>query len=166
MPPKEYNGRSLTLYFTSVEEVGEIYQAAKKAQVPNALFCREMIRQGMSRKPCSDWDSNEVREELAKARRDLAKLEERSSQLEAELFAARHAAYSTYGSYPGQGQISGALVDLLQSGGSWRPDAIMKALGIDPKNIDAIRALSGQLRALQDLKLVVEGHNGWRWTDD
>jgi hypothetical protein len=42
----------------------------------------------------------------------------------------------------------------------------MRALGIDPKNIDAIRALAGQLRDLQDLKLITEGNNGWRWADE
>jgi hypothetical protein len=167
MPPEKYAGRTLTLYFASEEEVKKLHRAAEKAKVPYATFCREMIRRGMelSQKPDAARNGNDIREELAKAKRDLARQEERNAQLEAELFAAKHAAFMDY-DRPGQGQVADALVDLLKSGGSWRSDAIMKALGIDPKNIDAIRALAGQLRALQDLKLVVEGHNGWRWADE
>jgi hypothetical protein len=39
----------------------------------------------------------------------------------------------------------------------------MKELKIDQKNIDAIKVLAGQLHALQDLHLVVEGTKGWVW---
>jgi hypothetical protein len=168
MPPKGYEERCLTLYFTSPAEVKEIHQAAEKAKVPYATFCREMIRRGMeqSQKQDTARNGNEIREELAKAKMGLARQEERIAQLEAELFAARHSAFLSYPSGSGQGSVSDELVDLLKSGGSWRSDAIMKVLGIDPKNIDAIRALAGQLRALQDLKLVIEGHNGWRWANE
>ena len=170
MPPKGYEDRSLTLYFPTTEEVKEIHQAAEKAKVPYATFYREMIRQGMrqSQKPDTDDNVMQLREDLAKAKRDLAKQEQRNAQLEAELFAARHSGYMTYSEDEGAGgsDTSNALVDLLKSGGAWRPDAIMKSLEIDPKNIDAIRALAGQLRALQDLKLVVEANNGWRWVDE
>ena len=48
----------------------------------------------------------------------------------------------------------------------WRTDDIMLALNIDSKNIDALKALAGQLHALQDLKLLTETSKGWRWTGD
>jgi hypothetical protein len=39
----------------------------------------------------------------------------------------------------------------------------MEALGIDQKNIDTIKVLGGQLRALSDLKLIEETAKGWKW---
>jgi hypothetical protein len=165
MPPVKYTGRNLTLYFESDQEVKDIHQAAENARVPYAKFCREMIRRGMEQPQKPQNDSLELREELAAARRNNTRLSDRIAQLEAELFAARHSTILGYSSKTVDDSASNELVDLLKSGGSWRSDAIMKALGIDPKNIDAIRALAGHLRALQDLGLVAEGNNGWRWVN-
>jgi hypothetical protein len=39
----------------------------------------------------------------------------------------------------------------------------MAALNIDPKNIDALKVLAGQLHALQDLKMIEETVKGWKW---
>jgi hypothetical protein len=55
------------------------------------------------------------------------------------------------------------LIDLLRDGHVWRSSEIMAALGIDSKNIDALRVLAGQLHALQDLHMIEETAKGWRW---
>ncbi len=167
MPPERYEGQTLTIYFPTKEEYDLILKRAEKAQIKHSHFAREMIRLGMeqsSREPDINLlhESAKSREELTGLRQDLKDKNATIEKLQTELFALKQSLF-LQPMPTGQGQLSSELVDLLQDGRTWRSNDIMAALHIDSKNIDAIKVLAGQLHALQDLRLVVEGPKGWRW---
>ena len=107
-------------------------------------------------------ESAQGKEELARLRRELKDKTAMVEKLETEIFTLKHSLFLQ--PVPsGKGELSSTLVTLLQDGHVWRPNDIMRELDIDPKNIDAIKVLAGQLHALQDLRLVEEGPKGWKW---
>lgn len=166
MPPLKYADRTLTIYFPSKQEFEEVADAATKAKIPFSHFAREMILRGMERQTAPQPDllreTSQDREELSRLRRALKDSAAARQKLETEIFTLRSSLFLQ--PIPeGQGKLSSELVELLQDGYVWRANDIMQELGIDPKNIDALKVLAGQLHALQDLKLVEEGPKGWRW---
>ncbi len=107
-------------------------------------------------------EADATREEVAKLRSENREKTALLEKMETELFALKHSAFASH-SLDGELILHSNLIDLLQDGKTRRSDEIMKVLQIDAKNIDAIKALAGQLHALQDLKLVAEGPKGWKW---
>jgi len=103
-----------------------------------------------------------TKEELSKLRRELKEKNALLEKKESEIFALRHQGFAT-DRLVGKLEFSNDLIEFLQTGKTYQPNDIMKALGIDAKNIDAIKTLAGQLHALQDLKLVEENQRGWKW---
>ena len=169
MPPKGFENRFLTIYFPTANEVKDIKDAAGKAGLNHSHFMREMIRKGMEFSQEPDLspliESQKDREEVARLTRELKDKAAYIEKLETEIFNLKHSLFLQ--PIPtGVGERSVELVELLQDGRVWRTDDIMLALNIDSKNIDALKALAGQLHALQDLKLLTETSKGWRWTGD
>jgi hypothetical protein len=107
-------------------------------------------------------EAAQFREALAMARRSLKDSEAARLKLETELFALKGSLFLQ--PVPeGRGSLSSELVELLRDGRVWRSVEIMAALGIDSKNIDALKVLAGQLHALSDLKMIEETATGWKW---
>ncbi len=90
---------------------------------------------------------------------ELRKLYER---VEGELFKLRHASYAM----PPEGLQEPAekLISILQA--SARPisnQELLRALGIDARDIAAMKILLGQLQALRDFGQLQETPLGWKW---
>lgn len=165
MPPIQFRDRTLTIYFSSAAELYGLVEAASKARISTSQYAQEMIRLGMAQPTAPRNDPEEsahAREENSRLRRDLKEKDALLEKMESELFALRHQGFAT-DRLVGQLDFSNDLIEFLQAGKTYRSNEIMKALGIDAKNIDAIKALAGQLHALQDLKLVEESSRGWKW---
>ena len=162
MPSKEYSARSIVLYFPSADELQKVHAAAEKARTPYSSFCVEMIRRGMEGPIGPSPDVQALQNELATVKQSLAEKDAALRQMETELFTAQQAILGHPG-VEGEGEFSSRLVDLLATGRVMRPAEIMRELGIDSRDIEAVQALAAQLHALQDLRLVAEGNNGWRW---
>jgi len=166
MPDQKYEGRILTIYFPTAQELKDIQAAALSARIPYAHYAREMIQKGMASNQAPDISSirelQSSKEALSMARRSLKDSESARLKLETELFALRGSLFLP-SSPEGRGSLSSELVDLLQDGHVWRSSEIMGAMGIDAKNIDALKVLAGQLHALQDLKMIEETAKGWKW---
>lgn len=167
MPPEKYADRTLTIYFPSKEEFREVQEAALAARLGVSHYAREMIRRGREATPIAPdtgllQENSQNRVDLAKLKRELREKNGLIEKLETQLFVLKQSLFLQ--PVPmGPGKFSSDLVQLLQSGGTWRSNDIMKHLGIDVANVEAIKVLAGQLHALQDLKLVVEGPKGWKW---
>ena len=63
----------------------------------------------------------------------------------------------------GIGQFDKELLDLLRQKRTWPNRALLDELGVDSSNIEAIQIITRQLQTLQDLSLVKESAQGWRW---
>lgn len=101
-------------------------------------------------------------QEVARLRADLREKEAALLALRARLFAEQHKLFLA-DEEDGHGKLSSDLLAILQRTGHHRAADIMKELGIDPENGPAMRALAGQIRALQDLGMIEEGLTGWKW---
>lgn len=167
MPPERYKGQTLTIYFPDRTEYLEIKKAALSAEIKESHYAREMIRTGMQSqqvRPNTEFlkEAAQSREALALARRALKDSEAARLKLETEIFALKGSLFLQ--PVPeGRSSLSSELIELLQEDRVWRSVELMNALNIDQKNIDAIKVLGGQLRALADLKMVEETAKGWKW---
>jgi len=159
MPPEQYRGRSIQIYFDTDRECKEILNAAEKARISMAAFCREMIRKGMAEPPASPA-LLEAQEALFAARKELDRRAGEIRRLESEIFSLRG---SMLAQEEAAANVDSGLVALLQDGQFHRSTDIMRSLKIDSNNMDAIRSLAAQLHALQDLQLVSEDPQGWKW---
>jgi len=134
--------------------------------MPMSAFCKEMIRRGMNQPimpaPGLLEESRQAKEEAVQLRKELKEKTITVKRLETELFGLKHEIFQ-HPERDGNLSFSSELIEILQRGKMMLPGEIMKALDIDPKNIDAIQALAGQLHALQDLRLVEERPKGWKW---
>jgi hypothetical protein len=150
----------------SEEDIPRWAEDAEKAGLPLSAYIYEMVEKARAAPPTSTIpETTKDREELIRLRRELSDAETARTALETELFTLRGALFMAP-EKDGALAFSSELIDLLQDGRVWRGTEIMAALHIDQKNIDAIKALSGQLDALAKLKMVEETAKGWRWADD
>jgi hypothetical protein len=124
-----------------------------------------MVRKGMelptAPRPDLLQESAQSREEITRLKRELKDATAARQKLETDLFALKGSLF-LQPMPKGRGELSSELINLLQDGHVWRSAEIMAALNIDPKNIDAIKVLAGQLHALSDLKMIEETAKGWK----
>ena len=150
MPSEKYNNRCLTLYFSSKSEYDTTLKAAEAAKVPLSKFCLEMIRRGMEpREPVVIEDTAPLHQEI---RRQLLRIQE----LEREVFELQGRSLQKECSF------SPELICLMRDGRVRRPAEILRELGLSP-GPETLSALSAQLHRLQDLHVVEERQNGWKW---
>lgn len=81
---------------------------------------------------------------------------------ETELYKLRHSGFAEV-NHPGHRAHNPALLDLLKEGRALEGHAILKALGIDPKDAEAVKMIRNELEDLRGYGLVEETVNGWRW---
>lgn len=167
MPPKQYAERAFTLYFPSAEYRTEWAEKAFAAKMPLSSWIFSMVESKLSEsnmpRPDIHRELEVNREELAALRRAVRDKDAVLEKYETELYNLRHRSFHSYPKAPGEGKWDGELIRLLQTGRVWRDHALLGAMGIDPKNYDAMTILTRQLQALQDMGLVVEDPAGWRW---
>jgi len=65
--------------------------------------------------------------------------------------------------FKGVRRIEKRLVDLLREKTSVRADDLYKELGVNPRNSDAMKAISKELQRLERYGLVTMTHEGWKW---
>jgi hypothetical protein len=166
MPAPKYNNRSWTLYFPSDEDMTRWKEYAKKAALPLSHWIYETVEAHLAEDSSLRLDlireTDQSREELAKLRRDLKDKSATIEKMETELFRLRHQTLLQPITNDSN-QFGEELITLLKTGRNWHGSELLKALGIDPRNSDAMTIILRQLQTLQDLKLVQEGTKGWRW---
>jgi hypothetical protein len=160
----EHKDRNCTIYFSSKEELEYWRNAAKGSSSSLCGYILEMARRG---KESSLTAPLEGAQDLARLREENARLRASESELrqivrrsETETFKLRFADVEQ----PGYHELSGPLMELLQAArGPMSGQEILRSLNIDPRDIEAMKALLGQLRTLQAAGLIEEGPLGWKW---
>ena len=154
------------IYFRSKEELNFWKSEAKEKKVPLSLYLLEMARRGREGEAARPPDRSE---ELARLREENARLTTAAHEArklyeaaEGELFRLRHSSYATASN--GRQEPSERLVDTLQAAA--RPmsnQELLRSLNVDVRDIEAMKALLGQLQALRDIGLLEETPMGWKW---
>jgi hypothetical protein len=166
MPSKEYSERAHQVIFSSREECNSWLQAAQKASMPFGKYILEMARRGRegeAARPASQGlaqDLARLREENARLRESEGEARKLYEQAEAELFRLRHSSYLVDNIREPPEKLIATLKSAI------RPLSnhdLLRAMGIDVKDLPAMKILLAQLRALQDFRQVQETPLGWKW---
>jgi len=164
MARRNLNGRNCTIYFKTKEELQYWHDAAKSNSSSLCGYILEMARRGKEQSLTSPREGADdlarLREENAKLRASEADLRQLCQRAETEAFKLRYSGVEQDGYH----ELSGRLMALLE--GSNHPISsqdMLRSLNIDPRDIEALKALLGQLRTLREAGLVEEKPLGWMW---
>ena len=156
--------RNCTIYFKTKEELQYWQDAAKSSSSSLCGYILEMARRGKESSLVSPREGAEdlarLREENAKLRASEADLRQLCQRAETDAFKLRYSGAMQEGYH----ELSGRLMALLE--GSNHPISsqdILRAMGIDTRDIEAMKALLGQLHTLREAGLVEERPLGWMW---
>jgi hypothetical protein len=161
--------RYTTIYFPSEEDKKRWEELAKEARVPLSKFIYEMAEKSLDdgkEAPRSELvrELSETKEEAQKLRSDLKIKNMLLEKLEGEVYKTRYASFSDVDSDSGKRRYDEDLIAILK-GRNRAIDgyALIKELGVDPRDSEAVKLVSNQLESLRRFGLVEETGDGWRW---
>ena len=160
--------RYIDVYLPS-ENVKQQWEAdAKKAGLPLSRFVFEAVetfRAGREETPRSDLirDLAEVKEEAQKLRTELKMKDMLLEKLEGEVYKARYDSFKEVEMGKGTRRHDEDLIKVLKRGKAVEGYALLKELGIDPRDTEVVRLVNNQIESLRRFGLVEETANGWRW---
>jgi hypothetical protein len=105
----------------------------------------------------------EAKEEAQKLRRELKTKTLLLEKLEADVYKARYASFQEVEMGEGTRRHDQELIRILQRGKVLEGYSILKELGVDPLDTDAVKLINNQLESLERFGLVKETAQGWKW---
>ena len=105
----------------------------------------------------------EAKEESQKLRSELKMKTLLLEKLEADVYQARYANFQEVEMGEGTRRHDQELIDILKRGKALEGYAILKELGVDPSETEAVKLVNNQLESLQRFGLVKETAQGWKW---
>jgi len=84
-------------------------------------------------------------------------------KLEADVYKARYASFQEVQMGEGTRSHDEELIKILRRGKALEGYSILKELGIDPADTEAVKLVNNQLDSLRRFGLVEETASGWRW---
>ena len=130
-----------------VFEAVEAFRAAKD-ETPRSDMVRELA---------------EAKEETQKLRSELKMKTLLLEKLEADVYKARYANFQEVEMGEGTRRHDQELINVLKRGKALEGYTILKELGIDPSETEAVKLVNNQLESLRRFGLVEETVNGWKW---
>ncbi|MGD0955064.1 MAG: hypothetical protein ABR985_22210 [Methanotrichaceae archaeon] len=113
-------------------------------------------------RPNLSKELSDLKEENTKLRNELRIKELILQKYESELYVLRHEAFSDQ-DQQGQREYDERLVVALRRGRTMGEKEIYSELGIDPRDAEAVKLVSNQLKGLTRYGLIEETSRGWRW---
>jgi hypothetical protein len=160
--------RYVDVYLPSEKAKQQWEEDAKKAGLPLSRFVFEAVeafRAGRKETPRSDLirELAEVKEEAKKLRSELKMKDMLLEKLEGEVYKARYESFKEVEMDSGTRRHDEDLIKVLKRGKAVEGYAILKELGIDPRDTEAVKLVNNQIESLRRFGLVEETANGWRW---
>jgi len=118
--------------------------------------------ENFNQRPDLSKELSDLKEENTKLRNELRIKELILQKYESELYVLRHEAFSDQ-DQQGQREYDEKLVVALRRGRTMDEKEIYSELGIDPRDAEAVKLVSNQLKGLMRYCLVEETSRGWRW---
>ena len=113
-------------------------------------------------RPDLSKELSDLKEENTRLRNELRLKELILQKYESELYVLRHEAFSDQ-DQQGQREYDERLVVALRRGRTMGDGEIYSELGIDPRDAEAVKLVSNQLKGLLRYGLIEETSRGWRW---
>ena len=160
--------RYVDVYLPSEDAKREWDEDAKKAGIPLSKFVFEAVeafRAARDETPKSEMvkELADIKEEAQKLRSELKLKTLLLEKLEADVYKARYANFQEVQMAEGTRGHDQELIKILRRGKPLDGYAILKELGIDPGETEAVKLVNNQLESLRRFGLVEETANGWRW---
>jgi hypothetical protein len=155
------------IYPPSKELIEEWRAESKERGTSLNNYIIEMVEksrrlENSSPRPDLAKEASELKEENRKLRDDLRIKEIILEKYEGELYKLRYGTFSDIDK-PGQRDFDEKLVVALRRGRMMSDRDIYSELGIDPRDSQAVKLVSNQLKGLMRYGLVEETSLGWRW---
>jgi uncharacterized protein YutE (UPF0331/DUF86 family) len=163
--------RAIYVYLPSLQMVEDWKRRAEKAGVSISKFVVERVEDSIRREEGEEGYLSrlELIERLRKFEDELKKLKDENrllrklvDNLDKELKRYRVKPFLE-GNFEGVRSFSKDLVDLLKGGGAHTGDDILASLGIDPSDVELVKAVNRQLEVLERYGLVEYTVKGWKW---
>ena len=166
MPSTYYADRQKNVIFPSSQDLKRWEDLARKARMKFNRWVFSMVELQLARET-EDLEEIHIQKrslqaENLKLRREKERIEAKAEDLKTENFKLRNKLFAME-KPEGIGQFDKELLDLLRQKRTWPNRALLDELGVDSSNIEAIQIITRQLQTLQDLSLVKESAQGWRW---
>jgi hypothetical protein len=160
--------RYVDVYLPSEAAKQEWEVEAKNAGLPMSKFIFEAVeafRAAKDETPRSDMvkELAELKEEVQKLRSELKMKTLLLEKLEADVYKARYASFQEVQMGEGTRRHDQELINILRCGKALEGYSILKELGIDPAETEAVKLVNNQLESLRRFGLVEETANGWKW---
>ena len=159
--------RYVDVYLPSKEAKREWEEEAKKAGLPMSKFIFEAVEAFRTAK--DETPKFELAKELADAKEEVQKLRSELKmkrllleKFEADLYKARYANFQEVQMGEGIRRHDEELIKILKRSKALEGYSILKELGIDPTDIEAVKLVNNQLDSLRRFGLVEETANGWK----
>ena len=141
---------------------------AKKAGLPLSKFvfvAVEAFRAAKDETPRYEMvkELAEAKEEAQKLRTELKMKTMLLEKLETDVYKTRYANFQEIEMGEGTRRHDQELIKILQRDKALEGYAILKELGVDPGETEAVKLVNNQLESLQRFGLVKETAQGWRW---
>ena len=160
--------RYVDVYLPSEAAKQEWEEEAKKAGLPLSKFVFGAVEAFRAAK--DETSRYEMVKELAEAKEEAQKLRAELKmktmlleKLEADVYKVRYANFQEIEMGEGTRRHDEELIKILQHGKALEGYTILKELGIDPSETEAVKLVNNQLEYLQRFGLVKETAQGWRW---
>ena len=155
------------IYPPSKELIEEWREESKERGTSLNNYIIEMVeksRHSENTKPRPDIlrENSDLKDENRKLRDDLRIKDLIIHKYEGDLYKLRYEAFSDLNE-KGQKKYDEKLVIALKRGRTMSERDIYSELGIDPRDSEAVKLVSNQLKGLMRYKLVEETSLGWRW---
>jgi hypothetical protein len=163
----KYNDRRFELYFPSAEDLKRWKSIAEAAKMPLAKWIYETVEQHQAIKEAGLRTDQlkelaDLKEEVQQLRGMVRIKDTLLQKLETELYKSKYAVFED-AEVEGITKYDEELIKVLKRGKTIEGHAILRELGIDPKDSQVIRLLKNQLEILRNYGLVTETSYGWRW---
>jgi len=163
----KYNDRRFELYFPSAEDLTRWKSIAEAAKMPLAKWIYETVEQHQAIKEAGLRTDQlkelaDLKEEVQQLRGMVRIKDTLLQKLETELYKSKYAVFED-AEVEGITKYDEELIKVLKRGKTIEGHAILRELGIDPKDSQVIRLLKNQLEILRNYGLVTETSYGWRW---
>jgi len=155
------------IYPPSKELIEEWRTASKDRGTSLNNYIIEMVEksrreENSNPRPDLSKELSDLKDENSKLRNELRIKELILQKYESELYKLRHDAFSD-ADQQGQREYDEKLVVALRRGRTMGEKEIYSELGIDPRDAEAVKLVSNQLKGLMRYGLIEETSRGWRW---
>ena len=160
--------RYVDVYLPSENAKIEWEEEAKNAGLPMSKFVYEAVEafratRNETPKPNIINELAEIKEENQKLRSELRMKNLLIEKLEADVYKNRYATFQEVEMSEGTRRHDEDLIKILMRGKVLEGYSILKELGVDPGETEAVKLINNQLESLRRFGLVEETANGWRW---